>query len=115
MIQLLISCTKDFTKESLLGRLGVVQNKLRQSTELTRTETDFSVLNFQPNFLRSISSRGDFASSGRSKEDRKIEGVAILVKRERGGKKIFKCWTCDEYGHYASKCPKREKKYKGNN
>ena len=30
------------------------------------------------------------------------------------GKKIFKCWTCDEYGHYASKRPKREKMYKGN-
>lgn len=22
--------------------------------------------------------------------------------------------TCDEYGYYASKCPKRETKYKGN-
>ena len=26
----------------------------------------------------------------------------------------YKCWTCDEFSHYASKCPKREKKYKGN-
>ena len=31
MIQLLISCTKDFTKEKLLGRLEVVENELRQS------------------------------------------------------------------------------------
>ena len=22
-------------------------------------------------------------------------------------------WTCNEYGHYASKFPKRERKYKG--
>ena len=42
------------------------------------------------------------------------EVVAFLVRREKGGKKIFRCWTCDEYGHYASKCPKMEKKYKGN-
>ena len=26
---------------------------------------------------------------------------------------FFKCWTCNKYGHYASKCPKRERKYKG--
>ena len=37
-----------------------------------------------------------------------------MVRREKDGKKIFKCWTCHEFGHYASKCPKREKKYKGN-
>ena len=30
MIQLLISCTKYFTKETLLGRLEVVENELRQ-------------------------------------------------------------------------------------
>ena len=29
MIQLLISCTKDFTKETLLGRIEVVDNELR--------------------------------------------------------------------------------------
>ena len=27
--------------------------------------------------------------------------------------KFLKCWTCNEYGHYASKCPKREEKFKG--
>ena len=36
----------------------------------------------------------------------------MLIEREVDGKKIFKFWTCNEYGHYASKCPKREKKYK---
>ena len=27
---------------------------------------------------------------------------------------MFKCWTCDDDGYYASKCPKKEKNYKGN-
>ena len=35
------------------------------------------------------------------------------MRREKDGNKIFKCWTCNEFGHYASKCPKREKKYRG--
>ena len=39
--------------------------------------------------------------------------MALLVEREKDGKNIFKCWTCNEYGHYASRCPKREGKYKG--
>ena len=32
------------------------------------------------------------------------------MEREKYGKNIFKCWTCNEYGHYTSKCPKRERK-----
>ena len=36
------------------------------------------------------------------------------MRREKDGKKIIKFWTCDEFSHYASKFPKREKKYKGN-
>ena len=35
------------------------------------------------------------------------------MEREKDGKNIFKCWTCNEYGHYASKYPKRERKFKG--
>ena len=42
------------------------------------------------------------------------EGITLLVRREKDGKKIFKCWACNEFGHYASKCPKREKNYKVN-
>ena len=95
----------------MLGRLEAVENEPRQSKELTRIEIAFSALSIWPNLSRSTSARGEFASSNRSKEDRKIdEAVALLVKREKGCKKIFKCWTCDEYGHYAFKCPKREKK-----
>ena len=67
-----------------------------------------------PSLSRSTSARGDFASNNRFEEGRKIEGVALSVRREKGAKKTFKCWTCDEYGYYASKFPKREKSYKGN-
>ena len=80
MIQLLISCTKDFTKETLLGRLEVVENELRKSKELTRTKIAFSELNIQPILSKRTSPRGDFLTSSRSEKDRKIEGVAFLVK-----------------------------------
>ena len=69
-----------------------------------KAKTTYSALNIRPSLSR----------SNRSEEDRKIEGVALLVRREKWGKKIFKFWTCDEYGHYASRCLKREKTYKGN-
>ena len=86
MTQLLISCTKDFTKESLLGRLEVVKKGLRQCRELTSLKTTFSALNIWPSLSRSTSARGDFSSSKKFKEDRKIEeGVTLLVKREKGG------------------------------
>ena len=98
----------------MLARLEAVENELRQPKELTRIKKAFSALNIRPNLSKRTSARGDFASSRISKEDRKIEGVALLVKIGKGGKKIFKCCTCDEYGHCASKFPKREKKYKGN-
>lgn len=38
----------------------------------------------------------------------------MLIRREPDGKTNFKCWICNEFGHYVSKCPKREKKYKRN-
>ena len=110
----MISCTKYFTKETLLGRHEAVENEHSQSVELTKIEKDFSALNIPPILSRSTISREDFSRRSRSKEDKKIEGVALLVRWEKGGKKIFKCWTCDKYGHYASKCFKRERKYKGN-
>ena len=71
-------------------------------------------MNIQPSLSRRTSARGDFFSNKRSDEDRKIEGVALLVRREKGNNNIFKYWTYDEYGHYVSKCPKIEKNYKGN-
>ena len=35
------------------------------------------------------------------------------MERKKDGKNIFKCWKCNEYGHYASKCPKRERNFEG--
>ena len=53
-----------------------------------------------------------FSSSSKTVEEKIDEGVALLFEREVDGTKIFECWTYNEYGHYASKCPKREKKFK---
>ena len=112
MFQLLIPYTSDFTKETLLSRLEEVEVDMKEFEELAKVDIDFSALNVQPNLKRSTSVHGDFASSRKSDEDKIEEGVALLVKIENNGKKVFKCWTCSEYGHYASKCPKRENKLK---
>ena len=58
-----------------------------------------------------------YASNSRSRyeEDRKIEqGIALLVRREPDGKNFFQYWACNEFDHFSSKCPKREKMYKRN-
>ena len=73
-------------------------------------EIGFSSLNIQPNLSRSTSVGGHFANNKKYNENRKIEeGVALHVRREKDCKKIIKCWTCNEFGHYVSKCPKIEK------
>ena len=90
MIQLLIPCTKDFTKETLLGRLEVAKVDLRQFRDLTRVEIALSYLNVQPNLIRSARTHVDFASSSKSNEDKIEEGIALLVRREKDGNKIFK-------------------------
>ena len=117
MIELLIPCIEKFSRETFLGRLESIEESLRQSRELTRVEITFSALSIWPSFSRSVSTHGDFSSNSRTRfdEDKKIEeGITLLVRRELDGNNIFKCWICNESGHYASKCPKREKKYKGN-
>ena len=113
MIQLMIPCTKNFTKETLLGRLEAIEFDLKQSGELAKVEMTFSALSVRPSLERSTSVRGDFANISNTIEEKINEGVALLVEIERDGKKFFKCWTCNEYGHYASKCPKREKNFQG--
>ena len=81
MIQLLIPCTKDFTKEMLLGRLEVAEEDLRQSGDLTRVETTFCALIVLSNLSRNASTHGDFSSSKKSNKDNKIEeGIAHLVR-----------------------------------
>ena len=112
MIQLMILCTKNFTKETLLGRLEAVVLDLKQCGELASVETTFSALSVGHGLARNTSAQGEFASSSKT-VDKKIKGVALLIEREVDGNKIFKCWTCNEYNHFASKFPKREKKFKG--
>lgn len=80
-------------------------------------ETAFSALSILPSLSRNASTNGDYARNNisRSEEDRNIEeGITLLVRRKPDGKKIFKCWTFNEFCHYASKYPKRVKKYKNN-
>ena len=78
-------------------------------------EKTFSALSVCPCW--SARTHGDYSNNNisRYEEDRKIEeGITLLVRRELDGKKIVKCWTCNVFGHFPSKCPKREKKYKIN-
>ena len=109
----MIPCTENFTKETLLGRLEIIELDLKQSGELSSVEIAFSALSVKSSSTRKASVQNDSASSSKTIDEKIKEGVALLVEREVDGKKVFKCWTCNEYGHYASKCPKIENKYKG--
>ena len=83
-------CTKDFTKETLLGRLESVEVNIRQSGDLAWVEIAFSTLNIWPNLTRSASICGDFGSGSRADEDKKIEeGISLLVRRQKDGKNFF--------------------------
>ena len=113
MIQLMIPYTTNFTKETLLGRLEATEFDLKQYGELTKVETTFSALNIKPGLTKNTKVQEDIASSSQSVEEKIQKGAALLVEREKDGQNIFKYWTCNEYGQYASKCPKRERKYKG--
>ena len=101
----MIPCTTIFTKEIFLGRLEAVEFDLKQSGELKKVETTFSALNIKLGLARNTKMHKDIASSSKSIKKKIQEGVTLLVEREKDGKNIFKCWTCNEYGHYASKCP----------
>ena len=85
----MIPCTKNFTKETLLGRLEAAEFDLKQSGELAKVT--FSALNFRPGLARSTSAQGNVASSSKTIEEKINEGVALLLEREVDGKKIFKC------------------------
>ena len=92
----MIPCTINFTKETFLGRLEVAKFDLKQSRELVKIETKFSALNIKHGPARNTKV-GDIASSSKSIEEKIQEWVALLVEREKDGKNIFKCWTCNEY------------------
>ena len=62
---------KDFTKETLFGRLESTKEDLRQFGELARVEIAFSALNIRPNLTRNARTRGDFVGSSRADEDKK--------------------------------------------
>ena len=52
--------------------------------------------------------RGTSKDKFRSKENMKIkEGIDLVMKREKEGMNFFSCWICNEFGNYASTCPKR--------
>ena len=85
----MIPYTKNFTKETLLGRLEVIEFDLKESRELAKVETAFGVLSVRPSLVGSTSVRGDFASNSKTIEEKIDEGVALLLEREVDGKKIF--------------------------
>ena len=63
MIQLMIPCTKNFTKEILLGRSEAVEFDLKKSKELAKVQKNLSALSVRPSLARNTSVQGDFASS----------------------------------------------------
>ena len=95
----MIPCTKNFTKETLLGKLEAVELDLKKFVELALVETIFSALNVKSGPTRNTSAHNDSTSSSKIVDEKIKEGVALLIEREVDGKKIFKCWTCNEYGH----------------
>ena len=61
--------------------------------------------------------RKNNTSEDRSKteDDTKIkEGIDLLTRREPEVMKFLVCWTCKEFGHFSSKCPKRLRKSRRN-
>ena len=90
MIQLMIPCTKNFTKETLLSKLEVAELDLKQSRELASVETTFSALSVKLGSTRNASTQNNSASNSKIVDEKIKEGVALLIEREEDGKKIFK-------------------------
>ena len=58
--------------------------------------------------------RSTIKDRSRSKEDIKIkEGIDLLMKREPKCMNNF-FWTCNEFGHFSTRCPKRLRKTRKN-
>ena len=85
----MIPCTKNFTKETLLGRLGAAKFDLKQFKELAKVETTFSALNVKSGLAKNTSAQWDIAISSKTVEEKIKEGLSLLVKREKYGKNIL--------------------------
>lgn len=113
----IIVVTPNFDKETLFGKLQALKQRLKQNQNQTRTEIAFST-SIQANkraLTKSASTSGDYARDWATKneEQRKIDEVlALLVKRQPKGKKVFTCWTCKVFSHFSYQRLKRERKVK---
>ena len=58
--------TRNFTKETLLGRLEAAKLDLKQSGELAKVETTFSALSVRPSLAKRTSVQGDNASNSKT-------------------------------------------------
>ena len=74
---------------------------------MASVETAFSPLNVKSGLTRNTSAQNDSASNSKNVDENIKEGVALIIEREVDGIFFF-----FEYGHYASKFPKRQNKYK---
>ena len=85
----MIPCTKNFTKETFLGRLEAIEFDLKKYGKLAKVETTFSALSVRPCLERSTSAQGDIASNNRTLEEKINEGVTLLMEKEVDVKEIY--------------------------
>lgn len=66
MIEQVISCTPNFTREIFFARLQTSEMWIKQNRELPRVESSFSIQRDRPTLTRSATTIGDYASSSRA-------------------------------------------------
>ena len=85
----MIPYTKNFTKETFLGRLEVAKFDLKQFGMLEKVEIVFSALSVKPSLAKNTSVQGEIFSSSKTVEEKINEGVTLILEREVHGKKIL--------------------------